>query len=143
MENLCITATATTPEVLLSFEENKLIFRGNSYQSQIQNFYGHIIKYIKNVELSEKFTIEFYFHLINSSSLKHIISIIKLIASKVESKGGKLEIRWYYQEYDIDIYQLGQDLANTINNVIFNFISTDDDSQFLVSSSSQSKTPDE
>jgi hypothetical protein len=134
MEPLCISATQTTPEVILLSEEKKLILRGNSYQSQIQNFYNYILKFLKNLELSHNFTIEFYFHLVNSSSLKFIITIIKLLSSKIESQGYQLQVLWYYQEYDTDTYQLGQDISDALGGITFSFIPLNDEAQFLVRS---------
>jgi hypothetical protein len=135
MEYLSISATQTTPEVVLLIEENKLVLRGNSYQSQIQHFYNYIIKSLKNLEFNNNFTVEFYFHLVNSSSLKFIITIIRLLSSKIESKGCLLQVMWHYQEYDIDTYQLGQDISGALGGgVAFSFIPLNDDAQFLTRS---------
>jgi hypothetical protein len=140
MEPLCISATRTTPEVILLSEEKKLILRGNSYQSQIQNFYNYILKCLKNLEFSHNLTVEFYFHLVNSSSLKFIITIIKLLSSKIESQGYQLQVLWHYQEYDTDTYQLGQDISSVLGGIAFRFIPLNDDAQFLIRSHIESES---
>jgi len=133
MKKLHIIPTSTTPEIILSPEENRFIIRGNSSPEDVRAMFYPIIEWVKNFSdyiLNEKgiiFTednplclaidLEYF----NSSSAKFLYDIINQL-KQLKKAGVPVKINWHYEEEDIDMKDAGYDIALLLE-MEFNYVS--------------------
>jgi len=130
MEKINIKETEYSPKVIFDPTENKFELSGISRPEDVVEFFesvsfkidDYIIYVLKNIDDYKGMTIELKFDLkyINSASSKYVLQIIDNF-KKLYFKGIKLNILWYYDNYDDQILEDGEDLADVIQ-LPFNFI---------------------
>lgn len=130
MNPLIIEATEFTPKVW--FEPNFHIFEisGYSRPENVSGFYAPVVDYIQSYEknvlnhLAPDNTIDFEINLklkyFNSASSKYIIDIIDKLV-KLNKKGLKTKLNWYYDQEDEVILEAGEDLSEILD-VSFHYI---------------------
>ncbi|MBP8033767.1 MAG: DUF1987 domain-containing protein [Bacteroidia bacterium] len=133
MENLNITATEFTPEVILNHEKNLIEFSGESRPENINLFFIPINEWIEQYvnyvfyadSITDKdiiITVNFKFEYFNSSTAKRLLEVLrKLIVVKNNSKKINLLINWYYDDEDEDMLDTGKEYEKMVNHQ-FNFI---------------------
>lgn len=106
MEKLNFPGTRHTPEVKLA--EGRITFTGRSVPSDPELFFKPILEWIEIYcsENLEHTRIELKFEYINTASTKWIFNILKLLGEH-EKAGEKLDIAWYYEQGDDDMFDLG------------------------------------
>ena len=123
MKKLYISPTKTTPEILLSPEENIFYIRGISSPEDVRAMYYPVIEWIKifideilkgeKNSYSPDFPLKFQINLdyFNSSSAKFLFDIFsdlkRLISSDVP-----IIVEWFYSEGDIDLKDAGKEIAS-------------------------------
>lgn len=115
MDNLFIQKTKNTLEVKLNVNGN-FEFTGSSFPENATEFFTPIIHWIKQymLEITGKITLTIQFDYVNSSSIKYISDLIDKL-QVYHIGGGEVEIKWYYDENDEDIQEMGEDLKEDVD----------------------------
>lgn len=121
MENLNIAPTDFTPGA--DFNLDTLTFRlsGVSRPEDVRSFYDQIIDWLTDLEKyfsknvredpdTNKINMEFRLAYFNSASSKLIIEILNQL-KKIKAYGIGLEVTWYYDEGDEQMYDDAEELA--------------------------------
>ena len=120
MEILYIEPTSTTPLVHFDKQIGLLDLRGRSSPENSVSFYSNILEHIDHYcKVGSVLTANFSFEYFNTSSLKNIFVLLQRIV-KFWKAGGSVEVNWYYEEDDEDMFEAGEDL-NEILGLPFNF----------------------
>jgi len=126
MKDFVVENTKSTPYVEFCYEQNKMIFKGESYPENAYRFYESIYKLIDEYFTSfEEMTVDFQLSYINTSSIKSLIILFDNLNAKYQS-GKNIIINWYYDEDNGFDYDMGQDFKMDVD-IPFNFISISDE----------------
>lgn len=122
MNNFVIENTKSTPYVGFTQENNKMVFKGESYPENAFSFYEPIYARIdEHFERNEGLAVDFQLSYINTSSIKCLIMLFDQLNEQF-LKGKSIMIDWYYDEDNGFDYDMGQDFKSGID-IPFNFIS--------------------
>jgi len=128
MDNLVFTIepTRVTPYVRLDAEDGLLEFKGRSSPSASLEFYYPIISSIDKafVNGTSTLTANFAFEYFNTSSSKCLFDILKRLA-QFKNRGMDVQINWYYEEYDDDMKETGEDYEDVLG-MSFNYIEVEE-----------------
>ena len=116
MESMYIQKTKKTPLINLNIKESIFQIKGPSFSENIVDVYNPIIDWIGQslTELENELICEMYFTVLNSASHKKIFQILIKLNSFLDN-GKKIKVKWYYDEDDEDIMEMGEDLIELIN----------------------------
>jgi len=116
MESIYVKKTKKTPLISLDLSENIFQIKGPSFSEDILSIYDPVLNWINEnlPQLEKELTCEFYFTVLNSASHKKIFQIL-IILNGFMDRGKKIKIKWYYDEDDEDIMEMGEDLTELIN----------------------------
>ena len=116
MKKYEIAGTPKTPEVLFNPKTGELILKGRSVHENSDRFYTPIFEmldtYSKDPASSTTATFELEYF--NTSSAKYILDIIKKL-EEISLSGNKVEVRWIYEEGDLDMEEAGRDYADLVD----------------------------
>ncbi len=116
MDVIKLEPTHDKPGIILDKENNKFEFRGNSLPENANAFYEPILKwfdeYAKNP--NEKTVIDLKLDYLNTASSKALFSIFMKI-EKIKEAGHNVLIKWYYDEDDEDMEEVGEEFDDIIN----------------------------
>jgi hypothetical protein len=120
--SLEIKATLKTPKVLVNFEEGTILLAGISIPEDPYAFYSPVNEEIdKYMETPlPKTTLEFKLEYFNTSSTLVIRNLIRDL-SQNNSKT-ELFIKWYYEEYDEDMKEAGDEFRMLFHRVNFELV---------------------
>jgi hypothetical protein len=124
MDLFSIHKDKRTPKIDFDLEKGELSLSGNSMPENVSEFYAPLLKLIEdNMDVLQQqesvFKINIRLNYFNTSSLKFLTSLFKLIIS---IKGQKnVEIDWFYENDDVDMLETANDVA-AILAVNVNFI---------------------
>jgi hypothetical protein len=118
MRKLIFEKTESSPKVILDPEKKIFEISGESRPADVGTFYGEILRWVddyslhllKNQDSTDPVVFNFDLEYFNSSSAKYILDFCKQVAS-VRSKGRKIEVRWKYEEDDIDMLEAGREMS--------------------------------
>lgn len=127
MENINLESTEDSPEVLFDNEKKVLQISGNSYPENCEKIYEPIKAFLSNYSVEENNRLNFYchFNLINSTSTVYVAQIIVKVA-ELAKEGLSVFIKWYYDEYDEEMLDLGEKLSS-ISKLPIEYISVKDE----------------
>jgi len=116
MESIYVKKSKKTPLISLDLNENIFQIKGPSFSEDILSIYNPVISWINNnlPQLEKELTCELYFTVLNSASHKKIFQIL-IILNGFMDRGKKIKVKWYYDEDDEDIMEMGEDLTELIN----------------------------
>ncbi len=116
MESIYIQKTKKTPLINLNIKESLFQIKGPSFSEDIVDIYNPIINWISESlpELENELICEMYFTVLNSASHKKIFQILIKLNSFLDN-GKIIKVKWYYDEDDEDIMEMGEDLIELIN----------------------------
>ncbi|MDA3953883.1 MAG: DUF1987 domain-containing protein [Bacteroidales bacterium] len=130
MENLYIESTEFTPKILFDLKNRKFELKGISRPEDVIAFYESINykveKYVnevleKEIDFSNfSFNLKFDLTYMNSASSKYILHLLDHF-KKIFNKGAKINVNWYYDDLDDQIFEDGEDLSDVIR-IPFNLI---------------------
>jgi len=106
MEDLHFPGTRHTPEVKL--KKGRITFSGRSVPSDPELFFRPILEWVRTYCSGNMVhtRIELKFEYINTASTKWIFNMLKLLGEH-EKAGEKLDISWYFEQGDDDMFDLG------------------------------------
>jgi hypothetical protein len=110
MIQLMIPATKYSPMVELT-SEGELTIKGRSILEDPTPFYNEIVSGIKKCS-SKKFTLEIRIEYMNTSSTKHVLNLLKAVKDCYHT--GDVNIKWFYEEDDEDMLEIGKDYESLI-----------------------------
>lgn len=112
MENLFIESTAKTPQISFDYEDGTLLIKGRSIPKDAEIFWNPVLEwftnYMKAPNTNTTVCIDLeYFNISSSKSL--LLLLYKLNDLKIQ--GHESVVEWYYNEDDVDMFEVGQDYA--------------------------------
>ncbi len=126
METIIREGTPKTPYVKLDGEKGLIEIKGRSIPENSVEFYKPLIDWLDkygNVPL-EVTNVNIQLEYFNTSSSKCILDIFKKL-ELICKKGSKVQINWYYEEDDEDMFEAGEDYQSIIN-IPFSMIEMED-----------------
>ncbi|MFC2176564.1 DUF1987 domain-containing protein [Bacteroidota bacterium] len=117
-----LEATKETPDVTLDAASNKFEIIGRSFPLNAKGFYLPILDWLEQYAAKPNSKTDFVFKLeyFNTPSSKSISDILKKL-KRIKEGGNEVVVKWYYEEEDIDILDLGHVFARTVG-MDFEFI---------------------
>ncbi len=116
METIVREGTPKTPYVRLDGEKGIIEIKGRSIPENSIEFYKPLIDWLEeygsNVDSDTAVNVQLEYF--NTSSSKCILDIFKKLES-IYKKGQKVEVNWYYEEDDEDMFEAGEDYQSIIN----------------------------
>jgi len=116
METIVREGTPKTPYIRFDGEKGIIEIKGRSIPENSIEFYKPLIDWLEeygNVALDET-SVNVQLEYFNTSSSKCILDIFKKLES-IFKKGQKVEVNWYYEEDDEDMFEAGEDYQSIIN----------------------------
>jgi hypothetical protein len=109
-----ISMRVDAPKILLDADNSVFLIEGPSYPEDPFELYGIVIQWLKhNGHFTKPMNCEFKFKVLNSASRKMIVEIL-LLLEKTAKRNSNIFVKWYYDEYDEDMKEAGEDLSDTI-----------------------------
>jgi hypothetical protein len=116
METIIREGTPKTPFVRFDGEKGLVEIKGRSIPENSVEFYKPLIDWLEkygNTPLKET-SVNIQLEYFNTSSSKCILDIFKKL-ELIHKKGNHVEINWYYEEDDEDMFEAGEDYQSIIN----------------------------
>ncbi len=116
MKGYFIRPSNITPSVYFNPKKNLLDIRGRSSPENPIDFYGFVNSSISNYAAAHKsnLTINMAFEYFNTSSSKCLFDILKTI-KLIQKSGKEVTVNWYYEEFDEDMKEVGEDYSDVID----------------------------
>ena len=115
MEPLFIKSTTTTPQVAFDGNTGELLIEGVSRPEDVLSFYKPVFEwiteYLKNPSAETNLIFKLKYH--NSASAKIVCRIMNMF-DPLYKNGGKMLIKWYYNESDEDILESVEDYQSLV-----------------------------
>jgi hypothetical protein len=126
MESLFIESTKKTPEV--NFNANgSLKVKGRSIPEDPSKFYDVLLlwvaEYVNHPQSITVVNVELEYF--NSGTSKALLNILRILC-ELKNKGNEVNINWYYETGDDDIYERGE-YYSSILDTKFKFIEVNAD----------------
>jgi len=124
MDNFELQGTEYTPTITFIPEKHHLEIKGFSRPEDVRGFYQKFIDWLnaKTDEIQKsydgKLRVEFNLEYFNSASAKFLLDIFMLLKNIYQ---GKLDVNWYYEDGDEDMYETGEEFADALT-LSFEFI---------------------
>lgn len=117
--------TRTTPGIDCNMEEGSVKLVGRSSPENSVLFYSPLLEALRldNVttpELNVDIKLEYF----NTSSSKCLYDLFKQL-KRIESSGKDININWYYEPMDEDMFEAGEDYSELLD-LEFNFVEEED-----------------
>lgn len=117
MKSFKLEATKTTFGLDFDSEKGVLHFMGNSYPTNAMEFFKQPVAWLKEyLNTPRELTIKVYFSVqyFNTSSSKYIFNMLELLDNYYNAHGN-IDIVWYFDEDDEDIYESWKNLILQLN----------------------------
>ena len=114
-----IEPTKNTPCIVINSAEGEVEFWGRSSPESALEFYNPIIETIKNIS-TEQLSLSFHMQYFNTSTSK---CFFKLIKESAQTRDNHLTVNWFYEDWDDDMRENGEDFEDSIEEASFNFFS--------------------
>lgn len=111
---LKIRPTRDTPAVYFNPVQGIFKMYGRSLPENSLKFWTPILHEIEKGIQTRKLDIRVKMEYYNTSSSKCVFDLFRVFKS-IEDKGVELSIRWYYEEYDEDMLEAGEDYRNLLD----------------------------
>jgi hypothetical protein len=113
MEKLIIEATTKSPKIILDPDNDKYEIVGHSLPENVLKLYEPVLEWIDtNIQnIDKKMVFHFKVDYLNSASSK-MVSIIFSKLEKFYQLGKDIQVKWFYDYDDDDIYAEGKIYAN-------------------------------
>lgn len=114
-DDIRISATEDTPEVLLDDKSGLFKISGRSLPEDAFWFYNPIIEWLNNYSQTPLAKTEFHFNLeyFNTASAKQVFKIANILSAI--SKHHTVVVKWHYDEGDKDMLASGERFSKLCN----------------------------
>ncbi|PIE85990.1 MAG: hypothetical protein CSA05_02735 [Bacteroidia bacterium] len=119
-----------TPTIVIDETKQLVKISGSSFNESAIDLYYQILDWVHKIEknLEGQLHFEFDYIYINSSTKKMVFVLLNHL-EKLFKAGNDILITWYYEEYDDDMLELGEDFAELIT-MPFNFIPKEEEDYY-------------
>ncbi len=126
METIIREETLKTPFVKFDSDKGLVEIKGRSIPENSIEFYKPLIDWLDKYsdQPSGKTSVNIKLEYFNTSSSKCILDIFRKL-ELIHKKGNEVEINWYYEEDDEDMFEAGEDYQSIIN-IPFKMIEMED-----------------
>jgi hypothetical protein len=123
MNSLMIDEMDDSPKVSFTHDNGKLEISGKSLPEDVSAFYQPILDWLNSYARNPQPLTELTFKLtyFNTASSKLILDILTIL-EKMNDDGKKVQVNWYYPEYDEDMRDAGVEYSEMVD-VPFNHFS--------------------
>ncbi|HLF33220.1 MAG TPA: DUF1987 domain-containing protein [Cyclobacteriaceae bacterium] len=110
MNSLFLAGTAKTPSISFDGKSGKFEISGRSIPENSAKFYMPLIEWVDNYinSAAEDTSIHVRLEYFNTSSLKSLVELFRRF-EKLLLVGKQVELNWYYEPEDEDMYESGED----------------------------------
>lgn len=115
MEDLYLKKTSNSPEVEFVADSGELSMEGRSIPEDPGEFFERLIDWINEYFLhpAQRTEVSIKLEYINSGSSKYMLELLRIM--KINHDAGKnVKVKWYFEEGDESIQELGIHYENTI-----------------------------
>ncbi len=111
-----VEKTANTPSIFIDTTRHFCRIEGASFPEDSSETYQSVFDWLNKLgsDFDSELKMEFDFDFLNSISHKKIWIILNKL-KKLHQQGKHVKVVWYYDEYDEEIMESGEDLAELIN----------------------------
>ncbi|MBN1132430.1 MAG: DUF1987 domain-containing protein [Bacteroidales bacterium] len=115
MDDLYIKRTFNSPEIEFLADTGELSMEGRSIPEDPGEFYERLIDWVNDYFLkpAQKTLLSIKLEYINSGSSKYMLELLRIMKANHEN-GKQVHIKWYFEEGDESIQELGQHYEQTI-----------------------------
>lgn len=115
LESLNIAGTSRTPSIDFNASNGQFEIAGASIPEDTLAFYKEIFNWIDQYTVSPPFTTVLKINLeyFNTSSSKCLYTIFKKLEGILKG-AGKVEVQWYYDLKDTDMFESGNDFMQLV-----------------------------
>jgi len=126
METIIREETLKTPFVKFDSDKGVVEIKGRSIPENSIEFYKPLIDWLDKYadQPSGRTSVNIKLEYFNTSSSKCILDIFRKL-ELIHKKGNEVEINWYYEEDDEDMFEAGEDYQSIIN-IPFKMIEMED-----------------
>lgn len=114
MSAIKLKPTRNTPAVLLDPSRGVFKMYGRSSPENSIGFYEPIRRTLANEITTETLDVRLKMEYFNTSSSKCIYDLLKEIKA-LKVKGKNVTVRWYYEEFDDDMLEAGEDYSDLLD----------------------------
>lgn len=126
-------ATRTTPGIDVNLEAGSVQLYGRSSPENSTQFYSHLLDALREENVTTpKLDVEIKLEYFNTSSSKCLFDIFRQL-KKIQNTGKEINIQWYYEPDDEDMFEAGEDYSELID-MEFNFVEEEDFADFYKAS---------
>jgi len=117
-----IEGTKDTPDIFIDEQALLVKIQGSSFSERAVSLYYMVMDWLKGREVAptQVLVVHFDFNYINSSTKKMVFAMLNLI-NIMTQEGKRVKIKWEYEDYDEDMFALGEDFAGMVSTP-FEFI---------------------
>lgn len=120
--SLVIEATVKTPKVVVDSDNGQILIAGISIPEDPHEFYNpldnELDSYLANPASAT--SLDFQLEYFNTSSTMIIRNLIRKVANS--SSKTKLKVNWFYEEYDEDMKEAGDEFKLLFNELDFDIV---------------------
>lgn len=120
MKNITIFGDYKTPNIYMSYDENLYKLSGKSIPENASFVYDQILDYLKNIQMMPQkdsvFDIDLEYY--NSPTSKYLMYMFDIL----NNSKNKYTINWYYEDFDEDMLESGEDYQALFKNISFNIV---------------------
>ncbi|MDR1527066.1 MAG: DUF1987 domain-containing protein [Dysgonamonadaceae bacterium] len=126
MENIRIEKTAKSP--LIVMKTGYIGMKGRSIPQNSKQLYKPCFEWVAAyIQHPAPLTIvEIFFEYVDTSSIRCVVDLLSLLESNLKKE--KIEVVWYYEQYDDDLHELGT-YIQTFIKVPFKYVMVAEDQE--------------
>lgn len=115
MEDIFLKRTFNSPEIEFLASNGELSIEGRSIPEDPGDFFENLIKWLNEYFLNpvEETVMTIKLEYINSGSSKYMLELLRILKENYD-KGRKVLVKWYFEEGDESIEELGQHYEQTM-----------------------------
>lgn len=115
MDDIYLSKTFNSPEVEFIASKGELNIEGRSIPEDPGEFFEKLIDWMNDYFLNpvEETVMNIKLEYINSGSSKYMLELLRILKINFK-KGRKVLVKWYYEEGDESIEELGQHYEQTM-----------------------------
>ncbi len=116
METIIREGSPKTPYIKMDGEKGVIEIKGRSIPENSVEFYKPLIDWLENFTTTggQQTDVNVQLEYFNTSSSKCILDIFKKLETMYR-KGTQVQINWFYEEDDEDMFEAGEDYQSIIN----------------------------
>lgn len=122
MEPLILQATDDTPEIILDKAKGEFSIKGKSLPEDVIEFYTPVFSWLEQyvADPNEQTVLKANIVYFNSASQRALNEVFSIL-SRIGIKDKKVEVEWYFNQYDEEIQEAGEEYAD-ITKLPFRYI---------------------